>query len=241
MIFIVFFIKKCYNGNYFFLRSLINLKKQKQILKEEIKNIKNIIKQNKLNKYESIPYYNQIHYKYGNKAYRHFVPKSIQRRDVVLLRTEGKYLDIYTKYGEKIFHSQRPIIIDNDIQYECGNKLKGLLYHYIYEFRYTFKRMFMPFVASVLLAIPVGTAVASEKEQYNNYKTYHSEIADYENHLKSYSKQIANCNLSDLEIIIKLFNDNWTNTFGYGVPYIDLLGYYGLDMELRSRILQKYG
>ena len=95
----------------------------------------------------------------------------------------------------------------------------------------------MPFIASVLLSIPVGTAVASEKEQYKNYKTYSTEIDDYENHLKSYSKQIANYNLNDLEIIMKLCNDNWNSTFGYGIPYIDLLGYYGLDMELRSRLL----
>lgn len=207
-------------------------KVKKDNIKNEIKYIKKLIKEKKLNTAQSIEYYNEIYYKYGSEIYKKFVPKSVQKEDVFLLRCDNRYIDIYSKYGEKVFNCEKPIILENDVYYESGSKLKGLVYHCISELSYTFRKLFLPIFTGIVLSFPVGTAIASEKEKMDNYRTYTNEIENYIDNVKNYSKQIANYNLSDIENIMKVMNDTWNNTNGYGLPYKDLIGYLGLDIEL---------
>lgn len=215
-------------------------KVKKTLIKNEIKRIKELIEKNNLSIENSIQLYNSIYYSYGSELYKKYVPKYIQNADIKKLVLEQKYIDIYTKYGEKTFVKYQTNAFNDDILYESGNIFKAFVYDFRNEFLHFFKTKVIPLFTTLALAIPFSTALASEKQKNDNYKNYSNEINAYLNNVNCYGKQIANYHLSDLENIMKIMYDTWDNVRGYGIPENDFIGYLGLDIQNGTGVCRNF-
>ena len=206
-------------------------KEIKSLVKKEVAHIFELIEKNNLSIENSIQLYNSIYYNYGSKLYKKYVPKYIQNADITSLLLEQRYIDIYTKYGEKTFLKYKSNAYSTDIMYESNNIFKAFIYDFCTEFSRFFKTKIVPFFTAIALAIPFSTAIASEKQKKDNYQNNTDEITMYLNNVENYGKQIANYKLTDLENIMKIMYDTWNNIHGYGMPEKDLIGYLGLDIQ----------
>ena len=205
-------------------------KEKKEIIKKEIKYIKNQIKTNKLTLIERIPLYNQLYLKYGNKIYKKYTPYKVKEKDIEFLINDNRFVEFYLKYGEKEFNHQKFLIKSIDMEFETGNKFKSFLYKHTHHFIDNLFKIFLPLATSLSLSLPVYTAVSSEIEQFKTYNSNSDEIEEYLDNIKNYSQQISDYNLTDLENIMKLIYDLWKNIDGYGEPKKDLISCLGLDI-----------
>lgn len=163
-----------------------------------------------------------------------------KKENIKKLINEGKFFDIYARYGKLSYLVNLPKMMSIDIKTETGKNKQKYLLDKLYKLMYNDKvrNMYAPSLLfgfiSYLIAcyyIPVVAMYGDiDKKIHNNYNEYSYLINEYENHIKEYAKSFNTENLSDLEIIIQVMIDMWEYIGGYGNPDFELYGIYGLAL-----------
>ncbi|MCI8655684.1 MAG: hypothetical protein HFJ48_07500 [Clostridia bacterium] len=182
------------------------------------KEVKQLAKQRK---------YEEIYYQYGPKYFREYVSKYYKFVDINNLRKEGRYIDIYTKYGkldletkikERRERKGKKVSAKNGEISNIMLFIKGAL-------RGTLLALLVK-STTLMLKQPIATDI----EINNNKNTYREQIEEYEKAVEEYAKQFNTSEQSDLEIIMKCMYDLQSRIQGYKNPELDILGYLGLDV-----------
>ncbi len=183
--------------------------KEKEIKKE----VKTLAKQKE---------FEQIYQQYGPQYFRKYVSRKFRKEDLKKLKREGKYLDIYERYGEKVLDYL--YIYCKDIENEVGKK-RSIPMKIIYEC--------IDWLKSIVIlnsVVALGFAEIYETNKMINSQKYAEEIEEYKDKVKEYSKKFDIHRQSDMKIIMRMIKDMHETIRGYGKPKIDALGYRGMDV-----------
>ena len=169
--------------------------------------------------------YEDIYVIYGRKWFLKYVPKKYQKADRKKLWKEGKFLDIYNKYGSIDYEEIQEKEIENETGKEptIGQIIKIWC-----------KRALRIILLSGLMtdtALGIARGVGTDNIIEENGQKYAKEIENYQKEIQEYAKTINQKKYTDLEIFMKLMKDMYETTRGYGQPEIDAQGYYGMDMQ----------
>lgn len=190
------------------------------------KSIKRDIKKRALSKEDQLEYYNCVYNVYGSKIYQLVTPNSIQKKDLCSIVYSGKFEDIYYKYGEKIYNNCIDYMKITDIYSETGNSLK----YFMNKIFYLIKHELLPFLLQVAIIVPPSIHVALQAQGYVQNQIHLNEIEKYLDNIENYADSVNDLNLSNIEILMKVTRDMWSNIQGYSTPKKDLLLYPGLDL-----------
>lgn len=167
--------------------------------------------------------YEKIYYQYGPKWFRKYVSEDYKEKDINKLRAEGRYIDIYTKYGKLDLESKikerkerkgKQLHTENGGIFRCIACIKEMIGYIIGA------------QATMLLIGPIITDI-----QINNNKhEYEKEIEEYQKEIEEYAEKFDISTQSDLEIIMTCMYDLHNRIQGYGEPQLDIVGYRGLDV-----------
>lgn len=84
---------------------------------------------------------------------------------------------------------------------------------------------------SVSISVEALLSYSYESIVENNSITYKKEINENNHHINEYADEIKKLHLTDLEIIMKVMNDIWTDIDGYGKAEDLPIGYYRLAFQ----------
>lgn len=216
---------------------------KQKVIKDKIKDIKRFIKlkraeiksqtkeEQKKQKEQEYMEFDSIYKEYGQLAYKKYVPRKYQKKDIINLLNESRFLELYTKYGESVFRKYMDGIKKIDIEYEAGNKLKAKFY----QLKYDLRHCYIPAIIMSQLATPSLLAVPHSIIRHNDRIKYAEEIEEYIDDVNTYAEEVKSYNLTDLQNIMLVMDDMWKEIDGYGIPQIDTYACLGLDMS------EKYG
>lgn len=175
--------------------------------------------------------YEKIYYEYGPKYFRQYVPEKYKEKDIDKLRGEGKYIDIYTKYGKLDLESKIRAVgkeFDKNLPMKNGaisrrwNTIKGIL-----------STAAITGITTLITTIStplLGKAIVTDIEINKNKTEYEDLIEKYEQSIEEYAKKFDITKQSDMEIIMRCMKDFREGIQGYGDPKLDIAGYRGLDV-----------
>lgn len=156
-----------------------------------------------------------------------------KEKEIKIMINEGKFLDIYNKYGKGKYKKHLPRMVYDDVYNETNNKFLALCK----ETKYILTRQASIIaLKSIIYLNLIGCAGCglimniSQNEIRNNSKKYEKEIDKYNEHIYSYAEEIKKLKLNDFETIMKVMYDEWNYIDGYGLGKIDAKGYYRLDL-----------
>ena len=147
------------------------------------------------------------------------------KKQIKKLKEEGKFLDIYNKYGSIDYEK----IQKKEIKNETGKKptiRQKIKIGYKSALRFI---LLGGLIADTTFKITVG--VGTDNIIEGNGQKYAKEIENYQKEIQEYAKTINQKKYTDLEIFMKIMKDMYETTRGYGQPEIDAQGYYGMDMQ----------
>lgn len=196
--------------------------------KDDMKLILNLWKEKK---------YNEIYYRYGRKVYNYFVPISFRLNDKIKLEREGRFLDIYEKYGENYYKFLLEKIKLIDIKNEVGAGHELEKHRYLYNLKMILEvvKLLSLYATSLIVGIPLALSYNISKSIDETEVIYADELNDYNKEIEAYAKYINSLELSDLEIIVKVMNDMWSNIEGYKIPEsYDDVGYDRLSIYMNG-------
>ena len=167
-----------------------------------------------------------IYNKYGNMETL-FIKNFRKRKkeDIKKLLSEKKYIDIYSKYGESEYSKHTNTMYKNDIEYETGSKVKAKLY--------SNGKKLAKGIKTCTEALALITTVTISLIGYEGYvyvnDTYNKALIDnsallqeYDEKINNYAYDINNLNLdNDLDVVMKVLDDMWSDMGGYGEPTLD--------------------
>lgn len=166
---------------------------------------------------------------YGYQVFNVAVTTKFKNKDIETLFDQGRFEDIYRRYGakeyEKFIHEMQAV----DIYNETGSKFQMTFN--------TIKNFFKYRVGPVLLAVPFGlgisageSAIEAKKLRNEEATKYEQELNEYNNNVEKYADEVKSMNLTDLQTVMKVMDDMWENIDGYGEPKIDSPYFPRLDM-----------
>ena len=191
------------------------------------KETKNKIKQLKKQKK-----YDEIFINYGRTEYIRNIPKSYRKQEIKKLKNEGRYEDIFSKYGEEEYNK---ILLHARVQEM--KEVKGALRAYswgILQRIKIFTKQVGIYTVIVLLGISATLIEAGQEKIDENGIKYEKEIERYNENISKYAEEVKKMHLSDLQIIMKVMDDMWSNIQGYGMPQKDIIGYLELDLATKD-------
>lgn len=218
-------------------------KEKRKLIKSEVKQIKNQIKEEKFKKNsraekrafeqnEAYKKFQQIFFKYGKDAYLKFVPDSYKSDALKYLMKEKRFLEIYEQFGEQKINEYMEDIKSTDIEYETGSTLKAILY----RVKNTILKRVAPTAVATTLALPTAFALSAEQDIQKEEQQYAHEIEEYIDDIKEYAQEVRSHNLTDLQNIMLVMDDMWNRIEGYGIPEKDLLSYPGIDVAYEDGV-----
>lgn len=181
--------------------------------------------------------YDKIYKLYGQKKYIKVVSPQYQNADIDKLMKEGRYLDIYEKYGEAVYKKYLNAMQKVDVEMEVGLR-PGFINYLFFEKCKQKLRVTRNVICGVAVATAIIPSIFFTGMMFENTmnakinQKYHSkELEEYNNEIKEYANYINSLNLSDLEIIMKVMNDMWNNIDGYkDSDNYDYVGCYRLGL-----------
>lgn len=179
--------------------------------------------------------YDDIYYKYGREVYMNETPYSYKLKEKKKLLKDGRFLDIYEKYGEKIYSKNLKKMHKFDVQNEIGIKRCSFNYLFFEKCTKGIKLIKKSILGASLVATaaPVTFASLVSSVIYDNKSEYQNELDEYNKEINKYADYINSLGLTDLEIIVKVINDMWSNIEGYKNPDdYDILGYHRLSLYM---------
>lgn len=166
---------------------------------------------------------------YGYQVFNAAVTTKFKNKDIETLFDQGRFEDIYRRYGakeyEKFISEMQPL----DVYNETGSKFQMQLS----KIKNTIKYKILPglFTASLALGITAGeSAVEVKKLKDEEAVKYEQELNEYNNNVEKYADEVKSMNLTDLQTVMKVMDDMWENIDGYGEPKIDSPYFPRLDM-----------
>lgn len=102
---------------------------------------------------------------------------------------------------------------------ETRNKYRSMLY----------KEFFYKYLLIIVLA--TTEIISSNQKKKKIYEEYKELIQEYEDETKSYIEYVKSLNLSDLDNIMLLMENEWQTIGGYGNPEYDIPGYLRIDVS----------
>lgn len=181
--------------------------------------------------------YGLIYSKYGK--FDLFFIKNLRRykkEDINKLLKEGKYQDIYNKYGEKEYNKYVVKAYETDVLNETNDLTKMKLYKTKLVVTENSKKILKE-VINLAATLQVSITIALGSIGYDYYQqkktnedTLSFELLMYNQQNEEYANEINDLNLDDLQIIMKVMNDIWSNMEGYGNPPKNALGLPRLDL-----------
>ena len=193
---------------------------------EELKEI------NKLKKEKN---YDDIYYKYGSEVYINKTPYLYKLKDKKKLLKDGDFLTCYEKYGEEAYSKKIKKMHKIDIKNEIGVKRCSFNYLFFEKCTKGIKLIKKSILGAsiALTAAPFAYASLVSSVISDNEEKYSNELDEYDEEIKKYAEYINSLGLTDLEIIVKVINDMWTNIEGYKNPGDnDVLGYHRLSIYM---------
>lgn len=187
--------------------------------KDDIKKIITLKKEKK---------FDDIYKLYGRNAYLLVTPQYYVNRDKNQLLSDGRYFDLYEKYGEDRYNAYIKRIEKADIENELGIHPGFINFVFFQRCKNKLKTVRniainLGFVTSLFSS---ALAINSTSLIHENSVIYEAEIDEYNKEIEEYAAYINSLELSDLEIIIKIMNDMWSTIDGYNNPdEYDVLGY----------------
>ena len=161
------------------------------------------------------------------------ISRAERKKDIKKLTEEGKYFDIYNKYGLGEYNK-----ILYKAMYDEIKEYKGATRARVWGISQRITNFFT-FLAMISKSIIVPTAIATEGVKYmiaENAESYKVEIEEYDKQIKEYAKSIKSMKLSDVETFMKVTKDMWGNIDGYGEPKKDIYGYWELDLDNKDGV-----
>lgn len=194
------------------------------MVKEDVKVIYKLMKEKK---------YDQIYKLYGQKTYTLVAPYIYQKKDIKRLLKEGRFYDIYEKYGEKVYLNYINKMMRMDVINEVGVR-PGFI-NCLYFEKLKKKLVLMKKTALVagcaFASLPVALSGLGTMTINDNKAVYQDLVDEYDKEIEEYAKYINSLGLTDLEIIVKVMNDMWSNIEGYKNPErYDDIGYNRLSL-----------
>lgn len=187
-----------------------------------------------LNRLKKEKNYEEIFTRFGQKEFEKSVDEKYKNSDIAKLKKEGKYEDIYLRYGESEYKDLLHEAKQREIELAYGKKSIKAISNKI---KYKIKSTLSIILYSLgILGMQQGTmqiastVLESEMIKNENEKEYSELINEYEEKVNSYAENIKKMDLNDLEIIMKLQDDMHKSIQGYGLPTIDIEGYFGVDI-----------
>ena len=120
---------------------------------------------------------------------------------------DGKFLELYDTFGDKVFKKNEGKIYEQDVLYETGSKLKAKAFRLK---KYIAKDIKYSLIYLVLE--PVVLFVLSNNDTYLYYKGKYDKmvaISEYNNSVLRYTNNIKALNIdNDIDLIVKLLNDS---------------------------------
>ncbi len=181
--------------------------------------------------------YNDIYVRYGKQCFLDFTSYSYQKEELNNLLKNGRFLDIYEKYSTSTYNKYLKKMTKIDIKNELGkNSIKYIIFEKLKNKLRLIKQNTVIGLAtlstiSICLAAEISTSFDTIIN--NNSIKYENEINDYNQEIKEYAEYIKSLKLSDLETIIKVINDMWSNIDGYKTPDdYDIIGYHRLSLYI---------
>lgn len=189
--------------------------------REKIKTLEEIVEKKDSNK---------IYKMLGKNIYLE-IKKYIQtQKDIKKLLSDGRFYEIYERYGEFKYSRKLDKMMKVDIRNELGIKPGIINFAFFDKLKRGVKKaILIPTLSvSIFSSMMITISTISNKEREIAY----SEILnEYNNEIEAYAKYINSLGLSDLEIIIKVMNDMWSNIDGYKDPKsYDTLGFNRLSL-----------
>ena len=120
---------------------------------------------------------------------------------------DGKFLELYDTFGDKVFKKNEGEIYEQDVLYETGSKLKAKAFRLK---KYIAKDIKYSLIYLVLE--PVVLFVLSNNDTYLYYKGKYDKmvaISEYNKSVHRYTNNIKDLNIdNDIDLIVKLLNDS---------------------------------
>lgn len=207
----------------------INIEKQmeKDRQKRAKEDINKVYKELKgKTKKEKEAMYDDIYHLYGQTVFNDIASKSYKKKDIKNLLKNGKFEDIYFKYGEKEYNKHLEEMRAKEVAYETGSKKKGVAS----RIGRSIRNNVVSFVSAIGLGLPFVSIVSSDVTTASEYIQHEEEIQQYIESINDYGESVRKMNLSDIEVLMKVMDDMRSNIKGYGTPKIDLVKFSGLDL-----------
>lgn len=170
--------------------------------------------------------YDEIFVGFGKKAYDEYAPTSHRIKDLNKLEAEGRYDDIYNKYGKNNKLLKKAMF--NEIKEERGN-----IAAYLWSLKqsiYAILKKTGIITSAGLLGLGVLLPTTTTLTKSENSKKYEAEIEQYNDNIEEYAKEVQTMQLSDIQIFMKVMDDLWENIQGYKKPEKDIRGFWELDL-----------
>lgn len=181
--------------------------------------------------------YDEIYNLYGGKVYRFVTPLAYKQVDKKNMLLDGRFTAVYEKHGEAAIKNHLRYIQLCDIENELGMNF-NFVSAYVFERLKINAKLVKKLAVGVTiagLALPptfYGLLSNASDSLIEDFEiTYESDLDEYNASIEEYAKYINSLGLNDLEIIIKVMNDMWSNIYGYKTPSShDDIGMYRLSL-----------
>ena len=161
--------------------------------------------------------YSKIYEIYGQKKYLNVTTLSYKMKEIDSLLNDGRFNEFYEKYGESIYMGYIKRMMKADIENELGIKpgFVNCLFFENLRKPLNFVRKSIFNVGFCALFSPLFLLGGSNSIIKENNVLYAEVLDEYNNEIEAYASYINSLGLTDLEIIVKVINDMWTNIEGY--------------------------
>lgn len=154
------------------------------------------------------------------------------------LLKEGKFEDIYLRYGPKTYNKYLYKFRKREIEEVYGKYSFKTIWNKI-KLRSKAILLAMGVGAGTIKTVGIGaitrpvvaTIAESEYIKSENEEKYSELITEYEESINAYAENVKKMKLTDLEIFMKIIDDMHKSINGYGTPLFDIEGYFGIDIE----------
>ncbi len=175
--------------------------------------------------------YDKIFETYGQRIYCLAVPRKYKKQDIKNLLQQGRFEDIYRRYGESTYNDYIYKMQEIDVYNETGSKPRSILN----RVKNVFLHRIAPVALSAALLTPATFVAATEygikEEKAQNAIEYAQEIEDYNAKIKAYAQEINSMNLTDTQIFMKVMNDMWKSIDGYAEAENEIMGFQRLTLD----------
>ena len=177
--------------------------------------------------------YNEIFEKFGSKVYKDNVPFFYQYKEKRKLVKEGKYFDIASKYGLKTYKKYLDKVRYNEIKGE-----KGLASALLFKLKSSTRNFITALGLVTAISAPAldaGFAISFGNDIKENSIEYQKEIEENDKRIAEYAREVKGLNLdNDVQVIMKVMDDMWSNIQGYKNPEKNIWGFLELDLSSKE-------